>query len=825
MKRNWKRLTALALAVCLTAGMAFSVDFSSNAAENDGTAAVSEENGTEAPETGQDDTASDQETGSGSEGSGTETEGTTEDSAETSDGTGDNAAVSTEESGETEEQASNEAAEEQSEEEPQTRLANSWRYSNGQPIQSKTARSARAVSNAWEKVNGRYVNSYGDPIPGAQLKGVDVSEWQGRIDWAKAKADGIEYAIIRVGWHGNNDSHVDDWFEYNVSECERLGIPYGVYLYSYITTTAGATNAANFVLNQLKGHTLSYPVYLDLEDNSTINTNHGAIAQTFLNRITSAGYRGGVYANLNWWNNYLTSPVFNNAAWSKWVAQYNYECNYTGTYDMWQCTSSGKVNGISGNADLNFWMVKTYDQQPIEVEDSNIISYSSHMETFGWQPTVQNGYQTGVTGYGKRLEAVKISVGDGYGDLGVKYSTHVQSYGWMDYVENGATSGTTGEAKRVEAIKIELTGTEAQKYDIYYRVHCQSYGWLDWAKNGEAAGTQGYAKRLEALQIVVVPKGSEAPGSTEKPFEKKPMAVKYQTYVNGSGWQAAVENGATNGTTGQAKSLEALKVTITDSDYDGGIKYETYMQTYGWNGEKSNWAEAGLAGGGKRLEAVRMSLEGEIAEHYDIYYRAYVQSYGWLDWAKNGQEAGTFDYAKRMEAIQIKLVEKGGAAPGETDTPSKQAVLKYSTHVQTYGWKGWSFDGEQSGTTGQAKRLEAIKIDFANSKYAGKLRYKTHVQTYGWEDNWTKGGQIAGTTGQAKRLEAIQIELTDEMAEQYDIYYRVHSQTYGWLGWAKNGESAGTEGLAKRLEAIEIRLVEKGGAAPGSTEQAFIKGE
>ena len=74
-------------------------------------------------------------------------------------------------------------------------------------------------------------------------------------------------------------------------------------------------------------------------------------------------------------------------------------------------------------------------------------------------------------------------------------------------------------------------------------------------------------------------------------------------------------------------------------------------------------------------------------------------------------------------------------------------------------------------------------------------------------------------------VHSFQIELTDEMAEQYDIYYRVHSQTYGWLGWAKNGESAGTEGQAKRLEAIEIQLVEKGGAAPGSTEQAFIKGE
>lgn len=816
MRKRLKRLTALALAVCLTAGMAFSVDFKSNAAENEGTAVVNEEDGQT------DNGNSGQQTDSTSE----EGDAETGDLDISSSDTEDKSSVGTEENQQTvEEQTADALDENESEETQQTRVANSWRYSNGEPIQSNMARSSRAVSNAWEKVNGRYVNSYGDPIPGAQLKGVDVSEWQGKIDWEKAKADGVEYAIIRVGWHGNNDSYVDKWFNYNVSECERLGIPYGVYLYSYITTTAGATNAANFVLNQLKGHTLSYPVYLDLEDDSTINTNHGAIAQTFLNKITAAGYRGGVYANLNWWNNYLTSSVFNNASWSKWVAQYNYECNYTGTYDMWQCTSSGSVNGISGPVDLNFWMVKTDDKEPMEVDDLNIISYTSHMQTFGWQQTVQNGYQTGVTGYSKRLEAIKISIGDGYGDLGVKYSTHVQSYGWMDYVENGATSGTTGEEKRVEAIKIELTGTEAQKYDIYYRAHCQTYGWLDWAKNGEAAGTQGYSKRMEALQIVVVPKGTEAPGSTEKPFEKMPMAVTYQTYVNGDGWQTAATNGVTNGTTGQSKTLEALKISITNPDYAGGVIYETYMQTYGWTGEKTNGTEAGIAGGGKRLEAVRMSLDGELAEHYDIYYRAYVQTYGWLDWAKNGESAGTFDYSKRMEAIQIRLVEKGSAAPGKTDTPSKKALLKYSTHVQTYGWKDWKFDGEESGTTGQSKRLEAIKIDLANSKYAGSIRYKTHVQTYGWEENWTTGGQIAGTTGQAKRLEAIQIELTDEMAKKYDIYYRVHSQTYGWLGWAKNGESAGTEGLAKRLEAIEIQLVEKGGAAPGSTEQAFIKGE
>lgn len=814
MRKFGKRLTALALALCMIIGMAFSLDFRSYASETDGTGTdvlkeeqIIEDGNEQQTDAGQDDSEIAEE----------EQEEALDEAVDSSESTGKQS--------DAEEEQTDTEEKDNSEDKEQTRLANSWRYSNGVPIQNQTRAATRAVPYAWEKVNGRYVNSYGDPIPGAQLKGVDVSEWQGNIDWAAAKADGVEYAIIRVGWHGNNDSHVDDWFERNVSECERLGIPYGVYLYSYITTTAGAANAADFVLNQLKGHTLSYPVYLDLEDDSTINTNHGAIAQTFLNKITAAGYRGGVYANLNWWNNYLTSPVFNNASWSKWVAQYNYECNYTGTYDMWQCTSSGSVNGISGGVDLNFWMVKTYDVQPIDVEDRDIISYTSHMQTFGWQSTVQNGYQTGVTGYGKRLEAVQISIGDGYGDLGVKYSTHVQSYGWMDYVENGALSGTTGESKRIEAIKIELTGTEAENYDIYYRAHCQSYGWLDWASNGEAAGTKGYSKRMEALQIVVLPKGSEAPGSTDTPFVEKPIAVKYQTYVNGSGWQSAVEGGVTSGTTGQAKALEALKVSITDSNYGGGVKYEAYMQSYTWNGEKSDGAEAGAAGQSKRMEAVRMSLYGELAEHYDIYYRVYVQTYGWLDWAGNGDPAGTFDYAKRMEAVQIRLVEKGGEAPGETAAPSRRALLKYSTHVQTYGWRGWSYDGEQSGTTGQGKRLEAIRIDFANSKYAGNIRYKTHVQSYGWDEDWKTGGQIAGIEGQSKRLEAIQIELTDEMAEQYDIYYRVHSQTYGWLGWAKNGEPAGTEGLAKRLEAIEIRLVEKGGVAPGSTEQAYIKGE
>ena len=108
-----------------------------------------------------------------------------------------------------------------------------------------------------------------------------------------------------------------------------------------------------------------------------------------------------------------------------------------------------------------------------------------------------------------------------------------------------------------------------------------------------------------------------------------------------------------------------------------------------------------------------------------------------------------------------------------------------------------------------------------NTSCTGGITYSVHCQTYGWM-NWVTNDMQAGTSGQAKRLEAIKIKLTGEMAEKFDVYYRVHSQTYGWLDWACNGEASGTSGLAKRLEAIEIVLVEKGETAPGETRYPYV---
>ena len=196
----------------------------------------------------------------------------------------------------------------------------------------------------------------------------------------------------------------------------------------------------------------------------------------------------------------------------------------------------------------------------------------------------------------------------------------------------------------------------------------------------------------------------------------------------------------------------------------------------------------------------------------DIYYAVHCQTYGWgLGVAKNGEVTGTSGQAKRLESIKIWVKSELSGS------------VEYETHVQTYGWSiGTKKDSEECGTTGEAKRLEAIKI-----RLTGQLAevydvvYRVHRQTYGWTD-WVKNGTECGTTGQAKRLEAIKIKLTGEMAEKFDVYYRVHSQTYGWLDWACNGEASGTSGLAKRLEAIEIVLVEKGETAPGETRYPYV---
>ena len=209
-------------------------------------------------------------------------------------------------------------------------------------------------------------------------KGIDVSEFQGKIDWEKVKNDGIEFAILRCGYGMDFLNQDDVEYERNANECERLGIPYGVYLMSYANTVEKARSEAKHVLRLIEGRKISLGVWYDIEDNGTsgaINketlTN---IINTFCNTIKNAGYKVGVYANLNWLENKIEKTIKDN--YDIWVAQYYSKCEYEGKYIMWQHTSSGKVNGISTNVDMNI----LYKDLPVINNNDNNNSKTNNSE-------------------------------------------------------------------------------------------------------------------------------------------------------------------------------------------------------------------------------------------------------------------------------------------------------------------------------------------------------------------------------------------------------------------------------------------------------------
>lgn len=211
------------------------------------------------------------------------------------------------------------------------------------------------------------------------MKGIDVSQHNGNIDWNKVKPN-IDFAILRLGWIGNHTNHtMDTRFENYYSECKRLGIPIGVYIYNYATNVEAAKSGANWAIKKLQGKTFELPVYIDMEDKSgaglgkTVNTN---IAIAFNTIIEKAGRKAGVYANLDWFNNKLNKDEIKKK-YTTWIAHYGVNKDkYKGQYDMLQYTSTGKVNGIGGNVDLNE-MYKNLIENNTPVKPNNPVKKST----------------------------------------------------------------------------------------------------------------------------------------------------------------------------------------------------------------------------------------------------------------------------------------------------------------------------------------------------------------------------------------------------------------------------------------------------------------
>jgi GH25 family lysozyme M1 (1,4-beta-N-acetylmuramidase) len=187
--------------------------------------------------------------------------------------------------------------------------------------------------------------------------GIDVSKWNGAINWDVVKPQ-IDFAIIRCGYGKNIESQDDPYWHTNATACTARKIPFGSYLYAHAKTVDAAISEAEHAIRLLKGYKLDYPVFYDMEDEDQVSlgaTLLGDIMTAWAERIRAAGYYPAVYANTNWMKNYLTDPRFNN--YDRWVAQYNDKLTWSGPYTMWQYTSDGVIDGSSPRTDLNYCYV------------------------------------------------------------------------------------------------------------------------------------------------------------------------------------------------------------------------------------------------------------------------------------------------------------------------------------------------------------------------------------------------------------------------------------------------------------------------------------
>lgn len=331
--------------------------------------------------------------------------------------------------------------------------ADSWRYDDGDVLEKyETLGETEVVlpeavelkAAAYGETKDKSWTVSGKTFSGGYLRGIDISVWQGqssglrsKIDWAKLNGDVkngvLDFVIIRCGYGVNTTSRDDSEFTYNVQQCEKYGIPYGVYLYSYARYNSEAKSEAAHAMRLLKGHYPQYPVYYDLEDSSILKATKKSrskitgFAKIFCSTLDNNGYRAGVYANLNWFNNYIDKSALK--AYDMWVAQWPLKTqayNNGSAYSIWQCSSSGSVHGIYGRVDINL-LVKpysamesfmTYNSFPatLSVKSAN---YDRYVNTNGvvLRKGPGLGYKTAGVSVNKRQKVNVTRTANGYSEI------------------------------------------------------------------------------------------------------------------------------------------------------------------------------------------------------------------------------------------------------------------------------------------------------------------------------------------------------------------------------------------------------------------------
>lgn len=332
---------------------------------------------------------------------------------------------------------------------------------------------------------------------------VDISEFQQGINFSKMKNDGIKAVIIRAGY-GREKSQKDTMFESHYRNAKAAGLKIGVYWYSYADSAGDAEKEAKACLECINNKSLDMPIYYDLEDNSQTKlgkTKLTEIAERFCETIKKSGYRAGVYANLNWFNNYLDYDKLKKK-YSIWLAQYNSvnELNC----DIWQNSSTGRVSGYGKNIDTNIIFNESVFQN-VKVEKPTL-TYRVYADG-KWYNEVKG--LSNIAGRAKQAisgVAVKVSEGN------LRYRVHLLNGDWLPWVDGydieDDINGYAGiKGKVIDGLQVEFEGVGDYKATYRVRKQCKDK-FLPYQHNTEKdteqdgyAGVIGY--KIDGLQITL----------------------------------------------------------------------------------------------------------------------------------------------------------------------------------------------------------------------------------------------------------------------------------------------------------------------------------
>lgn len=677
---------------------------------------------------------------------------------------------------------------------------------------------------------------------GENKKVIDLSQFNNNgnpIDWNNIRNAGIDGAILRASSCNSGGPYEDKQFGNNVNGAKSVGIPFGVYCFSYAQNASDAQTEANFLLgvlnkNNVRPSTLGYPVYLDLEDGggqrnlptSTLEE----IATTFINTMAQSGYKTQIYSNIDWFNNIIKTPTLQQ--YVSWVAAWmnsdvlNYKNNYNQGLLGWQYTNSGTIPGISNAVDFsvfsNYYGFDTQNNTNLTTGKSPSepsLEYAAYNKNVGWLPYFTELNTAGTTGRGLDLYQLKINLRNA--PTSAQLSASIYSNGqWTNYnpIDGNTIIGQVGNPIQ----KVNFSLTNVAGYKLYYRVHSSFVGWQDWVPQGNEAGiVDGNLPNtnIQAIEFKLVPDSSVVVIGPK---------IYYSGHVQYAGWQPTAHDSQIAGTTGQSRRLEALTIGI-DNVPNYNLNVTTFVQNEGWQTYNNVTPSTviGSLGKGQEIRAISMGVSN--IPGYTLQYRAHIAFRGWTDWVGNSQVLGDENGGK-FEAIELRMVPavpitsvnldktnvsiskytgtklNASVYPLNTTDPLAIAWTSSDNNIASVDSNG-NVIGNSVGTTtitATSNNGKSVSSTVTVTPAVPIVQYESHVQNVGWQD-YVSNGAVSGTSGRSLRLEAIKINLANNDLGG-GIQYQTHVQNKGWQDWKTNDELAGTSGESLREEAIRIQL-------------------